>query len=170
MLPPTNDMTSLHDDLPSSNLPSSSLVFYHSLDVISVPNSFAEAYENPRLRAVMDEEMEAMRSNNTRALTPLPAGKKVVGCRWTYAVKHKSTESVDKFKARLVTKGYTQTREDFHETFFPMVKLNFIRILLSIAVNLDWLLYQLDVKNAFLHNDLEEEVFIQQLPRYVAEG
>lgn len=56
----------------------------------------------------MDEEMKAMRSNNTRALNPLPAGKKVVVCRWARAVKHKSNGCVDKFKARLVAKGYIQ--------------------------------------------------------------
>lgn len=112
-----------------SNLPSSSSNFAHSLVAISVPNSFAEAFADPRCRAAMDEEMEAMRSNSTWVLTALPASKKVVGWRWVYAMKYKSDGSVVRFKARLVAKGYTQIEGvNFQETFSPIDKLNFVFI------------------------------------------
>jgi hypothetical protein len=70
--------------------------------------------------------------------------------------------TIKRFKARLVAKGYTQTyRIDYTETFTPMAKINTIRILISLAVNLDWPLYQFDVKNTFLHEDLQEKVYME---------
>jgi len=70
--------------------------------------------------------------------------------------------TIKRFKARLVAKGYTQTyRIDYTETFTPMAKINTIRILISLAVNLDWPLYQFDVKNTFLHGDLQEKVYME---------
>ena len=74
------------------------------------------------------------------------------------------------YNAELVTKGYTQTYGiDYFETFSPAARMNSIRIPFSIVVNLSWPLFQLDVKNAFLYGDLQEEVYMEQPPSYVSQ-
>jgi len=81
----------------------------------------------------------------------------VVGCRWVYTLKYRPDGSVDRYKARLVAKGFTQTYGvDYFETFSPVARLNSIQILFSIVVNMEWPLFQLDVKNVFLYGDLKE--------------
>ena len=73
--------------------------------------------------------------------------------------------SIERFKARLVAKGFTQSYGvDYQETFALVAKLNTIRVLISLAVNLDWSLQQLDIKNAFLNGDLQEEVYMEISP------
>ena len=113
----------------------------------------------------MEEEMVALKKNVTWELLPLPEGKKAVGCRRVFTVKHKADGSIERYKARLVTKGYTQSYGlDYQETFAPVAKLNIVRILLSLVANQNWQLVQFDVKNAFLHGELSEEVFMDPPP------
>jgi hypothetical protein len=90
-------------------------------------------------------------------LVPLPKGKRVVGCKWVFTMKQNPKGNVDRYKARLVAKGYSQTYGiDYDETFAPMAKMDTLRTLISYAVNFGWPLHHMDVKNTFLHGDLEE--------------
>ena len=89
-----------------------------------------------------------------------------MGCRWIYTIKYKAYGSIQRYKARLVTKGYTQTYGiDYIDTFAPVAKINIIRIFLSLAVNLAWPVQQFDVKNIFLRGDPSEEIYIDLPPR-----
>ena len=82
-----------------------------------------------------------------------------MGCKWVFTIKYKSNGTIERYKAHLVAKGYTQSYGiDYQETFAPVAKINSIRVLLSLAPNNEWPLQQLDVKNVFLHGNLEEEV------------
>ena len=96
--------------------------------------------------------------------------EKIISCKWVFVVKCKADGSIERYKARLVAKGFTQTyRINCQETFPTVAKINSIRILLSLAVNRNWPLYQLDVKDVFLNGDLDEEVFINVPPGFVEE-
>ena len=135
--------------------------FVTSLTNIPIPSNVYEALQNPEWKKAIEDEVCALEKNETWELTDLPKGKNPVGCKWIFTIKYKANGDIDRFKARLVAKGFTQSYGiDYQETFAPVAKLNTIRILLSLAVNLDQQLHQLDVKNAFLNGDLEEEVYM----------
>jgi transposase InsO family protein len=124
--------------------------------VVVVPRNIQEALDDPNWKLSVLEEMNALRKNGTWELVDLPRDKKTVGCKWVFSVKYKADGSIERYKARLVAKGFTQTYGmDYQEMFAPVTKINSIRVLLSLAVNSNWPLHQLDVKNAFLNGDLE---------------
>jgi Reverse transcriptase (RNA-dependent DNA polymerase) len=115
----------------------------------------------------MLEELGTLDKNKTWELVSLPPGKKAVGCKWIFTVKQNPEGKVERYKARLVVKGYNQTYGiDYDETFAPVSKMSTVRTLISMAVNGGWKLHQLDVKNAFLHRDLMEEVYMEIPPGF----
>lgn len=129
------------------------------------PLSYEEASSNLKWITVMDEELEALKKNRTWEIVELPKNKSTVGCKWTYKLKYNSQGKMGRYKARLVAKGYSQLPGiDFQETFTPVVKMTSIHILLAIAVQKNWKLFQMDVKNAFLYGNLNEEIYIE-LPK-----
>ncbi|RVW96479.1 Retrovirus-related Pol polyprotein from transposon TNT 1-94 [Vitis vinifera] len=141
--------------------------FATSLDDTQVPNTIQEAFKISEWKKAVQDEIDALEKNGTWTITDLPVGKRPVGCKWIFTIKYKADGSVERFKARLVARGFTQSYGiDYQETFAPVAKLNTIRILLSLAVNQDWCLQQLDIKNAFLNGDLEEEVYMEIPPGF----
>lgn len=87
----------------------------------------------------MDAELTALHKNNTSTLCPLPASRKLVGCKWLFRIKWKSDGTVDRYKARLVAKGFSQhAGSDFHATFSPVVRAATVRIMLAVAVMNGW--------------------------------
>ncbi|RVX01865.1 Retrovirus-related Pol polyprotein from transposon TNT 1-94 [Vitis vinifera] len=115
--------------------------FVSAISSVSLPKSTHEALSHPGWRQAMVDEMAALHSNGTWDLVVLPSGKSTVGCRWVYAVK-----------------------------VGPDGQIASVRLLLSMAAMCSWPLYQLDIKNAFLHGDLAEEVYMEQPPGFVAQG
>jgi hypothetical protein len=141
--------------------------FVASLQTVSIPRDWQSAKQDPKWREAMIEELEALKKNKTWVLTKLPAEKKAVSCKWIYTVKQNPEGKVERYKARLVARGFSQTYGiDYDETFAPVAKMNTVRILVSCAANFGWKLHQLDVKNAFLHGDLQEEVYMEIPPGF----
>jgi Reverse transcriptase (RNA-dependent DNA polymerase) len=91
----------------------------------------------------------------------------VIGCRWILKVKRRSDGSIEHYKARLMAKDFHQQGLDFLETFSPIIRRTIIQLILSIVVSLDWPLRQLDMHNVFLHEDLNKQVSISQLPGFI---
>ena len=119
----------------------------------------------------MDKEIQALEQTHTWVLTPLPPGKRPIGCKWVYRVKLNPDGTIERYKARSVAKGYTQReRLDFSETFSPVAKTVSVRVLIALASTKGWPLYQLDINNAFLHGDLDEEVYMDLPLVFTARG
>ena len=155
----------IHKFVNYSKVSHSHAAFLSKLSNESEPRNFQEANLQDVWRLAMEEELKALDENKTWSVVQLPKGKKVVGSRWIYKTKFNSDGSIERHKARLVARGFTQTfGVDYKETFAPVAKMSTVRVLLSVAINHEWPLYQMDVKNAFLHGDLEEEVYMQLPP------
>jgi hypothetical protein len=138
-------------------------VFCNSED----PQTYDEAVRSEKWRKAMDLEIESIETNGTWELTSLPAGVKTIGVKWIYKTKYNEKGEVEKYKARLVAKGYTQRHGiDFNEVYAPVARWDTIRAILATAASNKWDVFQLDVKSAFLHGDLIEEVYIDQPAGY----
>ncbi|KAI3441648.1 AAA domain-containing protein [Psidium guajava] len=113
----------------------------------------------------MSEELSALQNIGTWELVPLPPGRSLVSYRWIYKVKIRSNGNIERYKACLVARGFSQEYGiDYEETFAPVTKMTSVHTLLAIASIRNWPLFQLDVKNAFLHVDLQEDIFMQSPP------
>ncbi|KAJ0615698.1 putative RNA-directed DNA polymerase [Helianthus annuus] len=154
-------------NIAKGNLSKEAKAFVTALCSEQTPSTTQEALESREWKEAMVTEMEALKKNDTWEKCALPPGKKPVGCRWVFSIKHKPDGTIERYKARLVAKGYTQTYGiDYSETFSPVAKIDTIRVLFSIAANKGWPLHQFDVKNAFLHGELKEEVYMEAPPGF----
>jgi hypothetical protein len=105
----------------------------------------------------MEAKLNALVRNNTWDLVNLPKGKEVIGIKWVYKTKYKSDGTIDKYKARLVTKGYAHREGiDYIETFSLVAKLDTIRMVLALAAQYKWTIFQMDVKSTFLNGYVGE--------------
>lgn len=118
----------------------------------SDPATFEEAIHSDKWRTAMDNEIEAIKKNNIWELTDLPAGARTIGVKWIFKTNLNENGEVEKYKARLVAKGYSQKKGvDYTEVFAPVARWDTIRMVIALAAQKGWNIYQLDVKSAFLH-------------------
>jgi hypothetical protein len=121
--------------------------------------------------AAMQDEMNALHENGTWVLVKREPQMNIVRNKWVFVVKRKADGSIDRYRARLVAKGFSQKPGiDFHETFSPVARYDTIRILLSLVPAFNLKVCQFDIKTAFLNGDLDETVFMEQPEGFKSEG
>jgi len=121
--------------------------------------SYSEVVKNERWQEAMQREIQALETNGTWVLEDLPPTKKALGCKWVYKIKYNSNGTVERYKARLIILGNHQI-EGIHytETFAPVAKMVTVLVFLAVVAARHWEVHQMDVYNAFLYGDLQEEV------------
>jgi len=113
----------------------------------------------------MSEELSALDLQGTWELVPLPSHVVPITSKWVFKIKTKSDVSIERYKAHLVARGFQHTpRLNYEETFAPVAHMTTVGTLLAVAASSSWAISQMDVKNAFLHGNLKEEVYMQPHP------
>ncbi|GJU64837.1 retrovirus-related pol polyprotein from transposon TNT 1-94 [Tanacetum coccineum] len=137
-------------------------IFYNKAIDSNQSNQWLEA---------MNDELKSMQINDVWELAELPNGVKPVGCKWVYKTKLDQKGNIERFKAHLVAKGYTQKEGiDYNETFSPVSRKDSLRIVMALVAHYDLELHQMDVKTAFLNGDLHEDVYMTQPEGFIVEG
>lgn len=145
--------------------------FLTSLTTTADPLFFSQAVLHEHWIAAMNIELDALERNDTWDVVELPPGKKAIGSKWLYKTKYKPDGAVERYKSRLVILGCRQTYgEDFTETFAPVCKMTTVRALLAVAAMHNWIAIQMDVTNAFLHGNLDEEIYMKMPQGYSGIG
>ncbi|KAH9768805.1 hypothetical protein KPL71_011738 [Citrus sinensis] len=154
------------DDRPIRGTRPLSDVYQRCNVAVCEPTNYKEAKTDQNWVTAMNEELFMIEKNKTWELADRPQNRKVIGVKWVYKTKLNADGSINKYKARLVVKGFTQVPGvDYSDTFAPVARLDIIRLLLAVAAQKNWRVYQLNVKSAFLNG------FLQEQPEgYVKEG
>ena len=154
-------------------VPTSSNFWCFSSQVVKHQDNlhFKQAIKHPHWVEAMNNELDALEANDTWEITSLPTGKVAIGCKWLFKHKYNRDGSLERHKSRLVVLGNKQKYGiDYEETFAPVAKLATVRSVLAVAASENWFLQQMDVKNAFLHGELQETVFMKLPPGYKHQG
>jgi hypothetical protein len=132
--------------------------------VDDTPSTIEEAYSSPDAnfwKEAIRSEMDYIMSNETWEVVERPSRCKLIGSKWVFKKKLMPDGTIERYKAMLVIKGYSQKEgEDFFDTYSPVARLTTIRVLLSLAASHGLLVHQMDIKTAFLNGELDEEIYI----------
>jgi hypothetical protein len=159
------------DDEPVRGTRSLAEIYESSNIAICEPAEFEEVVKKSEWIEAMHEELRMIEKNDTWVLMDKPLHKKAIGVKWVYRTKQNSDGSINKYKARLVVKGYAQVfGVDFSKMFAQVARLDTIILLLAVAAQKNWKVYQVDVKSAFLNGYLQEEIYIEQPRGFEVKG
>ncbi|RVW45850.1 Retrovirus-related Pol polyprotein from transposon RE1 [Vitis vinifera] len=133
-----------------------------NLSTISIPSCYKQVMEHECWKNAMQAELQALEKNHTWDIVPCPPTIKPIGNKWVFSVKLRFDGSLDWYKACLVDLGNKQEYGvDYEETFAFVAKMTMIRTILAIVASQSWQLHQMDVKNVFLHGDLQKEIYMK---------
>jgi hypothetical protein len=119
----------------------------------------------------MQSEMDAVEKNCTWELVDLPRGHSAITLKWVFKLKRDEVSAIVKHKARLVARGFMQREGiDFDNTFAPVARMESVQLLFALATLEGWRVHHMNVKSAFLHGDLKEEVYVHQPPGFAIPG
>jgi len=127
----------------------------------------------PRWKEAMDRKIATLDRAQTWTTVPRPEGKNIVGSKWVFRIKRKADGTIEKYKARLVARGFTQVfGEDYYDTFSPVAKLQSFQAILALAARFDWEIESFDFTGAYLNGELDadEEIYMQPPPGYEGQG
>lgn len=140
----------------------------------SDPTTVSDALSRPdagKWKEALGKEYASLMDNGTWALVELPEGRKAIGCKWVLKIKRNPDGSVNKYKARLVIKGYAQKYGiDYNETYAPVMQLTSLRTLIALATARGMYMEHMDVETAFLNAELEEDIYMEQPQEYQVAG
>nr|KAJ0190060.1 hypothetical protein LSAT_V11C800416990 [Lactuca sativa] len=158
----------IHDGVRTrSSVPNNFCMYVNFVSMI-LPDKVHTTLQDADWIKAMQEEVNEFERHKVWTLVPRPSGKTITGTRWVYRNKVDKDGIITCNKARLVAQGFTQIESiDYRETFAPVARIEAIRLFLAYASYMNFIVYQMDVKTAFLHGVLEEEVFLNQPPGFV---
>lgn len=137
----------------------------------ALPRTVQEALTSPYAKfwlTALNDELASLHKNNTWQLVSRPANTKVIPCKWIFKIKTDADGNPTRFKCRLVAGGHKQEEGiDYHETYAPVSRHATLRTFLSVAAHRGWEVHQLDIKTAFLHGDIDTDVYMSQPPGFV---
>jgi transposase InsO family protein len=138
------------------------------------PQSYKEAMASkdaPKWKEGTDDEMKSLDENDTYDLVDLPEGQKVLPSRWHFKAKRDKDGNIVRYKARFVAKGFKQKKFiDYGDLWSPVARMDSLRVITSVAASKDLHLFQIDVQTAFLHGEIDREIYVHQPEGYVVPG
>ena len=147
-------------------LPEALEVAYQSVAKSDYPKSYSDAMTRPDAQFYHNaacDEIQSLIGSGTWEVAQLPPGRKAIGCRWVFVIKHKSDGSVDRYKARLVAQGFSQRPGlDYGETYAATVKWATLRAILALGALEDLEIESVDISSAFLNGEIDAEVYMHQ--------
>nr|GEY10403.1 retrovirus-related Pol polyprotein from transposon TNT 1-94 [Tanacetum cinerariifolium] len=149
------------DKFNDKGIPHDHIDFLANVFAIIEPNSYKQASKEEGWIKAINDELAALKKNETQTLTTLPPGHKPITSKWVYKIKYLPTGIMDKLKAKLVVRGFNQKEGiDYKHTFSPVAKLATMRVLVALATAKELPLHQPDVNNAFLYGYIDDELGI----------